>query len=156
MPGPVRLALYEPDIAPNVGAILRLAACLDLGVDVIEPCGFVWSEPKLRRAGMDYLDQVALKRHTSWARYLETARPQRLVLMTTKGAAALPRFAFAPGDTLLLGRESAGVPDEVHAQADARVAIPLATGARSLNVAIAAGIAAAEALRQLDAFPKAA
>jgi tRNA (cytidine/uridine-2'-O-)-methyltransferase len=156
MPGPIRLALYEPDIAPNVGAILRLAACLDLGVDVIEPCGFVWSAPKLRRAGMDYLDQVSLNRHISWARYLETARPRRLVLLTTKGAALLPRFAFAPGDTLLLGRESAGVPDSVHAQADARVAIPLAAGARSLNVAIAAGIAAAEALRQLDAFPEAA
>lgn len=156
MPGPIRLALYEPDIAPNVGAILRLAACLELGVDLIEPCGFVWSEPKLRRAGMDYLDQVSLKRHTSWARYRETARPKRLVLLTTKGSTPLPRFAFAPGDTLLLGRESAGVPDDVHAQADARVAIPMAPGARSLNVAIAAGIAAAEALRQLDAFPQAA
>jgi tRNA (cytidine/uridine-2'-O-)-methyltransferase len=156
MPGPVRLALYEPDIAPNVGAILRLAACLDIGVDVIEPCGFVWSEPKLRRAGMDYLDRVSMQRHTSWAHYLETARPKRLILMTTKGASPLPRFAFAPGDTLLLGRESAGVPDAVHARADARVAIPLAAGARSLNVAIAAGIAAAEALRQLDAFPDAA
>jgi tRNA (cytidine/uridine-2'-O-)-methyltransferase len=153
MPGPIRLALYEPDIAPNAGAILRLAACLDIGVDVIEPCGFVWSAPKLRRAGMDYLDQVALVRHASWARYLETARPTRLVLLTTKGATALPRFAFAPGDTLLLGRESSGVPGEVHARADATVAIPLAQGARSLNVAIAAGIAAAEALRQLDAFP---
>ncbi|MFM7346687.1 MAG: tRNA (cytidine(34)-2'-O)-methyltransferase [Tagaea sp.] len=156
MPGPIRLALYEPDIAPNAGAILRLAACFDLGVDVIEPCGFVWSEPKLRRAGMDYLDRVALRRHTSWRHYLETARAPRLVLLTTKGSTALPRFAFAPGDTLLLGRESSGVPDDVHASADARVAIPLAAGARSLNVAIAAGIAAAEALRQLDAFPQAA
>jgi tRNA (cytidine/uridine-2'-O-)-methyltransferase len=156
MPGPIRLALYEPDIAPNVGAILRLAACLDLAVDVIEPCGFVWSEPKLRRAGMDYLDRAAVVRHSSWARYLADAAPKRLVLLTTKGAVPLPRFAFAPGDTLLLGRESAGVPDSVHARSDSRVAIPLAAGTRSLNVAIAAGIAAAEALRQLDAFPDAA
>lgn len=156
MPAPIRLALYEPDIAPNVGAILRLAACLEVGVDVIEPCGFVWSEPKLRRAGMDYLDRVALVRHTSWARYLDAARPRRLVLLTTRGASPLPGFDFAAGDTLLFGRESAGVPDAVHAAADARVAIPLAQGTRSLNVAIAAGIATAEALRQLDAFPAAA
>jgi tRNA (cytidine/uridine-2'-O-)-methyltransferase len=155
MPGPIRRALNEPDIAPNVGAILRLMACLDIGIDVIEPCGFVWSEPKLRRAGMDYLDRVALKRYASWTHYLETAAPKRLVLLTTRGAIPLPRFAFAPGDTLLFGRESAGVPETVHARADARVTIPLAAGARSLNVAVAAGIASAEALRQLDAFPSA-
>jgi tRNA (cytidine/uridine-2'-O-)-methyltransferase len=149
----VRIALFEPDIAPNVGTILRLAACLGVGVDVIEPCGFVWSEPKLRRAGMDYLDQVDLQRHTSWQRYIDAARPKRLVLMTTRGATRLPEFAFADGDTLLLGRESAGVPDDVHAAADARVAIPLMPGMRSLNVAVAAAIALGEALRQLGAFP---
>lgn len=149
----VRIALFEPDIAPNVGTILRLAACLGVGVDVIEPCGFVWSEPKLRRAGMDYLDQVDLQRHTSWQRYIDAARPKRLVLMTTRGATRLPEFAFAEGDTLLLGRESAGVPDDVHAAADARVAIPLMPGMRSLNVAVAAAIALGEALRQLGAFP---
>ena len=149
----LRLALFEPDIAPNVGTILRLGACLGVGVDVIEPCGFVWSEPKLRRAGMDYLDQVALKRHTSWQRYIAEARPKRLVLMTTRGATRLPEFDFASGDTLLLGRESAGVPDEVHDAADARVAIPLMPGLRSLNVAIAGAIALGEALRQLGGFP---
>lgn len=154
MPTPIRLALYEPDIAPNVGTILRLAACFDLGVDIVEPCGFVWSEPKLRRAGMDYLDRVDLVRHTSWTRYMEAARPPRLVLLTTKGATPLPDFRFAPGDTLLLGRESAGVPDAVHDAADSRVVIPVAAGTRSLNVAIAAGIAAGEALRQLGAFPE--
>jgi len=153
MLAPIRLALYEPDIAPNVGTILRLAACFDLGVDIVEPCGFVWSEPKLRRAGMDYLDRVGLARHTSWDRYIETSRPPRLVLLTTKGATPLPDFRFAPGDTLLFGRESAGVPDTVHDAADSRVVIPVAEGARSLNVAVAAGIAAAEALRQLGAFP---
>jgi tRNA (cytidine/uridine-2'-O-)-methyltransferase len=149
----VRIALFEPDIAPNVGTILRLAACLGVGVDVVEPCGFVWSEPKLRRAGMDYLDQVDLQRHTSWQRYIDAARPKRLVLMTTRAAVRLPEFAFADGDTLLLGRESAGVPEDVHAAADARVAIPLMPGMRSLNVAVAAAIALGEALRQLGAFP---
>lgn len=153
MPAPIRLALYEPDIAPNVGTILRLAACFELGVDIVEPCGFVWSEPKLRRAGMDYLDRVDLVRHTSWTRYMAASRPPRLVLLTTKGATPLPDFRFAPGDTLLLGRESAGVPDPVHDAADSRVVIPVAAGTRSLNVAIAAGIAAGEALRQLGAFP---
>ncbi len=149
----LRIALFEPDIAPNVGTILRLGACLGVGVDVIEPCGFVWSDPKLRRAGMDYLDQVDLNRHTSWQRYMADARPKRLVLMTTRGATRLPEFDFAAGDTLLLGRESAGVPDDVHDAADARVAIPLMPGLRSLNVAIAGAIALGQALRQLGGFP---
>jgi tRNA (cytidine/uridine-2'-O-)-methyltransferase len=152
-PSPLRLALFEPDIAQNTGTILRLAACLGVGVDIVEPCGFVWSEPKLRRAGMDYLDQVDLERHTSWARYLEVSRPPRLVLLTTKGATRLPDFSFEVGDTLLLGRESAGVPDAVHAQADARVAIPLVATARSLNVAVAAAVALGEAMRQLCLYP---
>jgi tRNA (cytidine/uridine-2'-O-)-methyltransferase len=149
----LRIALFEPDIAPNVGTILRLGACLGVGIDVIEPCGFVWSEPKLRRAGMDYLDQVDLQRHTSWQRYINAARPKRLVLLTTRGATRLPAFEFAAGDTLLLGRESAGVPDDVHAAADARVAIPLMPGMRSLNVAVAGAIALGQALRQLGGFP---
>jgi tRNA (cytidine/uridine-2'-O-)-methyltransferase len=149
----LRLALFEPDIPQNAGAILRLAACLGTGVDIVEPCGFVWSSPKLRRAGMDYLDQVDLKRHTSWKHYLAEARPPRLVLLTTTGAVRLPDFRFQPGDTLLLGRESAGVPAFVHDTADARVTIPLAPPARSLNVALAGAIALAEALRQLGGFP---
>lgn len=149
----VRIALFEPDIAQNAGTILRLAACLNVGVDVIEPCGFVWSAPKLRRAGMDYLNQVALVRHSSWQRYLETAAPVRLVLLTTRGATRLPEFAFMRGDTLLLGRESAGVPEAVHAAAHARVVIPLVAGMRSLNVALAGAIALGEALRQLGGYP---
>ena len=126
--GPLRLALYEPDIAANTGTILRLAACFGTGVDVIEPCGFVWSEPKLRRAGMDYLDRVDLARHASWARYQQAPRAGRLVLLSTKASVRLPDFRFQTGDTLLLGRESAGVPDAVRDAADTAVRIPLAAG----------------------------
>lgn len=150
---PLRLALYEPDIAANTGTILRLAACFSVGVDVIEPCGFVWSEPKLRRAGMDYLDRVDLARHASWARFREAPAPGRLVLLSTKASIRLPDFRFAPGDTLLLGRESAGVPDDVRDAADAAVRIPMSPGERSLNVALAAALVLGEALRQLDAWP---
>ncbi len=152
-PAPLRLALYEPDIAANTGTILRLAACLAAGVDVIEPCGFVWSEPKLRRAGMDYLDRVDLVRHASWARFRAVPRAGRLVLLSTKAAARLPDFRFRAGDTLLLGRESAGVPDDVRDACDAAVRVPLAAGERSLNVALAAALVLGEALRQLDAYP---
>ena len=152
-PARLRLALFEPDIAANTGAILRLAACLGAGVDIIEPCGFVWSEPKLRRAGMDYLERVDLVRHASWARFRESRAPGRLVLLTTKGEAALPAFRFAPGDTLLLGRESAGVPASVADSADARVRIPLVAPNRSLNVALAAALALGEALGQLESWP---
>ena len=156
MPSParLRLALYEPDIAANTGTILRLAACLDVGVDVIEPCGFVWSEPKLRRAGMDYLDRVDLVRHASWARFREAPALGRLVLLSTKAAVRLPDFRFEHGDTLLLGRESAGVPDAVRDVADAAVRVPMAAGERSLNVALAAALVLGEALRQLDAYPE--
>lgn len=152
----MRLALFEPDIPQNTGALLRLGACLGVGVDVIEPCGFVWSDRHLRRAGMDYLDQVALTRHASWPRFLADRAPGRLILLTTApDAAALPSIRFAPTDTLLLGRESAGVPAEVHAAADLRVRIPMRPGARSLNVALAAAIVLGEALRQTDLFPRA-
>ncbi|MBL8834467.1 MAG: tRNA (cytidine(34)-2'-O)-methyltransferase [Rhodospirillales bacterium] len=149
----MRLALYQPDIAANTGTILRLAACFSVGVDVIEPCGFVWSEPKLRRAGMDYLDRVDLARHDSWERFRAAPRPGRLVLLSTRAAVRLPDFRFAPDDTLLLGRESAGVPDDVRDAADAGVRIPMAAGERSLNVALAASLVLGEALRQLDAWP---
>ncbi len=152
-PSPVRLALFEPDIAANTGAILRLSACLGVGVDVIEPCGFVWSAPKLRRAGMDYLDRVDLVRHASWQRYQGAAAGRRLVLLSTTADTPLPRFAFRAGDTLLLGRESAGVPDDVRAACPADVRVPLRAGERSLNVALAAALVLGEALRQLDAFP---
>jgi tRNA (cytidine/uridine-2'-O-)-methyltransferase len=149
----MRLALFQPDIAPNVGAMLRLCACLGVGADVIEPCGFVWSDARLKRAGMDYLDRVALRRHPSWDAYRAARCPGRLVLLTTRGDSALPGFAFRADDTLMVGRESAGVPNEVHAAADARLVIPMAPGARSLNVALAATLALGEALRQTGQWP---
>lgn len=151
----MRLAIFEPDIPQNTGAMLRLAACLGVGVDVIEPCGFAWSDARMRRAGMDYLELAALRRHASWAAFL-AARAQpggRLVLLTTAAATELPGFAFAPGDTLLVGRESSGVPQAVRDAADAAVRIPMRPGARSLNVALAAALALGEALRQTGAFP---
>jgi tRNA (cytidine/uridine-2'-O-)-methyltransferase len=149
----MRLALFQPDIAPNAGAMLRLCVCLGVGADVIEPCGFVWSDAKLRRAGMDYLDRVDLRRHASWQAYRSARGPGRLVLLTTRGDTTLPGFAFGADDTLMVGRESAGVPDEVHAAADARIVIPMAPGARSLNVALAAAMALSEALRQTGQWP---
>jgi tRNA (cytidine/uridine-2'-O-)-methyltransferase len=150
----MRLALYQPDIPQNTGAILRLAACMGIGADIIGPCGFVWSDRHLRRAGMDYLDRVALTRHASW-RAFERGRAGsgRLVLLTTRASIAHTAFAFRADDTLLLGRESAGVPDDVHAAVDASVRVPLATGARSLNVAMAAAMVLGEALRQCGGYP---
>lgn len=150
----MRLALFEPDIPQNTGAMLRLAACLGVGVDLIEPCGFVWAEPKLRRAGMDYIDHVDLRRHVSWPTFQASRGPGRLVLLTTRGTVTLPNFAFHAGDTLLVGRESAGVPPAVFDAADARVAIPMAAGLRSLNVALAAALVLGEALRQTEQFPE--
>ncbi|TDQ86384.1 tRNA (cytidine/uridine-2'-O-)-methyltransferase [Dongia mobilis] len=150
----MRLALFEPDIPQNTGAVLRLAACFGLGVDIIFPCGFVFDDARLRRAGMDYIDRVDLRRHTSWPAYLAAARTNsgagRLVLLTTRAAAPYHTFGFQPGDTLLLGRESSGVPDHVHDAADHRLVIPLRPGMRSLNVAMAAAIVAAEAQRQFS------
>ncbi len=148
----LRLALYEPDIPQNTGTILRLGACLGVAVDIIEPCGFVLDDRRLRRAGMDYLDRVRMARHASWQAFLGDHR-DRLILLTTRGNDRLPGFRFRGDDTILLGRESAGVPDCVHDTADARVAIPMTEGARSLNVALAAALALGEALRQTDQFP---
>jgi tRNA (cytidine/uridine-2'-O-)-methyltransferase len=147
----MRLALYQPDIPQNAGAILRLAACFGLPVDVIEPCGFVFDDRRLRRAGMDYLDHVDLQRHRSWEAYLSARsdREGRLILLTTGAAMPHVECHFRPSDSLLLGRESAGVPDEVHAIADVRLRIPMRPGLRSLNVAMAAAIVAGEAMRQL-------
>ncbi len=148
----IRLALYEPDIPQNTGAILRLGACLGVAVDIIEPCGFVLDDRKLRRAGMDYLERADMSRHVSWQAFLD-AHAGRLVLLTTRGGDRLAEFRFRSGDTIVLGRESAGVPDAVHAAADARLAIPMMDGARSLNVALAAALALGEALRQTGQFP---
>ena len=149
----LRLALFEPDIPQNTGALLRLAACLAVEVDLIEPCGFLFDDRRLRRAALDYAARVRVTRHASWTQFLAERDPgSRLILLTTGGTVPFHRFDFAAGDTLLLGRESAGVPDYVHGAAFARVVIPLAAGARSLNVALAGAIALAEALRQTGGF----
>jgi tRNA (cytidine/uridine-2'-O-)-methyltransferase len=148
----MRLALYEPDIPHNAGAIMRLASCLAVPLDLIEPCGFLLDDRRLRRAGMDYLDGLDLVRHPSWTRFIADRAPGRLILLTTRGATSHLAFRFQAGDTLLLGRESAGVPDHVHGAADARLVVPLAPGRRALNVALAAAMVLGEALRQLDAF----
>ncbi len=148
----MRLALYQPDIPQNAGSLMRLCACLGLGVDVIEPCGFLLSDRNFRRAGMDYLAGLDLARHASWEEFRGQKRG-RLVLLTTKASTPYFGFRFAPTDTLLVGRESAGVPDEVHEAADARLTIPMRAGMRSLNVAQAAAMVLGEALRQTALFP---
>ena len=150
----MRLALYEPDIPQNCGALIRLGACLGVAVDVIEPCGFLFSDKGLKRAGMDYVDQAEIVRHASWARFRERQNGAgRLVLLTSKAQASYIDFAFAPDDTILLGRESAGVPQEVHDAVDARLLIPMRPGLRSINVAQAAAMVLGEALRQTRTFP---
>ncbi len=151
----MRLALYEPDIPQNTGALLRLAACLGVGVDVIEPCGFLWDDRRLRRTGMDYLDRVALTRHDSWAAYWRDGpRDSRLLLLTTRGDRRYTDFDYRAGDSLMVGRESAGAPAEVHAAAAARLRVPMRPGLRSLNVALAAAMVLGEALRQTNGLPE--
>ena len=147
----IRIALYQPDIAGNTGTILRMAACLGIGVDIIEPAGFDISDRNLRRAGMDYLEMARLARHVDFACFAEWRRAEgrRLVLLSTRAALPYTQFHFEERDILLLGRESAGVPDNVHEVADARLMIPMKGGGRSLNVALAAAMVAGEALRQL-------
>ncbi len=153
----MRLALYQPDIPQNTGAILRLCACFNVPLDVIGPTGFDMSDRALRRAGLDYADHVTVQRHLSWMAFQE-ARAQsdsagRLVLLTSQGQTSHVAFDFRPADTLLLGRESSGAPVHVHESADATVRIPLVEGRRSLNIAMAAAIALAEALRQTGGYP---
>ncbi len=148
----MRLALYQPEIAYNVGGVLRLGACMATPVDLIEPMGFTWDDRRVARAAMDYIDHVDVTRHADWAAF-ERAIGGRLVLMTTRGATRLHDFAFSEDDVLLFGRESAGVPDMVHARADARVTIPMAAGLRSLNLAMSAAMTLAEALRQTGGLP---
>jgi len=151
----VRLALYQPDIPQNAGAAMRLCACLGVGLDVIEPCGFIWDDKKIRRAGMDYIDAADIARHSSWQAFLDNRQGSgRLVLLTVQGATAYSNFAFAPGDIIIAGRESAGVPDEVHNAADARLLVPMQKGMRSLNVVNASAMVLGEALRQTKGFAK--
>ncbi|MEM7747894.1 MAG: tRNA (cytidine(34)-2'-O)-methyltransferase [Pseudomonadota bacterium] len=152
----MRIALYQPDIPQNTGTILRMAACLGVEVDLIGPAGFDMSDRAFRRAGLDYLDHVSIRRHVGWDAFLATRRQEaeggRLVLLTTKGSQSHLEFAFRSADCLLLGRESAGVPDAVHESCEARVRIPMAMGLRSLNVAVSAAMVVGEALRQTDGF----
>ena len=151
----MRIALFQPDIAANTAAIIRLAACLEVPVTIIEPCGFVWDERRLRRVGLDYLRHVALERMPSFRAFQAAHRSgaARLVLLTTRGAQAYHAIAYRADDILLVGRESKGVPDAVHAAADLRVRVPMAPGRRALNVVTALAIVLGEALRQTGGFP---
>ena len=148
----MRLALHQPDQAGNVGTILRLAACLGVPVDIVEPCGFPFSDRALKRAGMDYAEMAAVTRHSGWEAF-EESLAGRLVLFTTIGDVRLPEARFEPADTLLFGSESRGAPEAVHERADLRVRIPQVPGTRSLNLAVAAGIGLAEAIRQSGLWP---
>lgn len=152
----MHLALFQPDIAGNVGTIIRLAACFAVPVDIIMPCGFPASDKQLKRAAMDYADAASITRHANADAFFaaRAATGSRIVLLTSQGDTALPDMRFAPGDCLLLGSESAGVPAEVHARADHRIRIPMAAGFRSLNIAVAAGIGLSEALRQTGQYPQ--
>ena len=156
----MRLALFEPEIPPNTGTILRLCACMGVPVDIIEPCGFPFSDRALKRAGMDYMDQVEIRRHIDFAAFndwrtgeSDGSGPRRLVLVETTGTLRHIDFAFSPKDILMLGRETSGTPPEVEAACDAVVRIPMMPAARSLNVAVAAAIALSEALRQTEGYP---
>jgi tRNA (cytidine/uridine-2'-O-)-methyltransferase len=149
----MRLALYQPDQAGNVGAILRLAACLDVPVDIVEPCGFAFSDRALKRAGMDYAEMADVVRHPGWEAFAK-ATEGRIVLLTTAGGVALHDTRFEPDDVILLGSESRGAPPEVHAAAALRIRIAQAPGTRSLNLAAAASISLAEALRQTNRWPR--
>lgn len=149
----MRLALYEPDIPQNAGTLMRLCACLGVPLDVIEPCGFILSDKNLRRAGMDYIDHLDLTKHMNWEAFKAAQTGRRLVLMSTKASESFLDFAFRPGDVLIAGRESCGVPAHVHAACDARVLIPLRPGLRSLNIALASAMVLGEALRQTKGYP---
>lgn len=150
--------MFQPDIPQNTGTLLRLGACLDIELDIIEPCGFIFSERTLKRAGMDYLDMVRYRRHHSWEHFLQyrAEHPEeygRIVLLTTHASEPYYNFEFLPNDIILMGRESAGVPEEVHQTADARLLIPMNHNARSINVAVSAVMVVGECLRQVNGFP---
>ncbi len=150
---PLRIALYQPDIPQNTGTILRTAACLNLGVDIIEPCGFILGSSRMRRAGMDYLDFVDLIRHRSWNQFRLHHSHKRLILLTTKGTVKYIDFEYKRGDILIFGSETNGVPQNIHLTVEHRLNIPLTKNARSLNIAQASAMVTGEALRQLSDFP---
>lgn len=149
----MRIALFEPEIAGNVGAVMRLGACMGAGVDLIEPMGFAWDDKRVRRAAMDYIDYVEVERHTSFAAFRAARGRNRLVLFTTKATQSSYDFEYRPDDVLLFGKESAGVTDAVRASVDASVRLPMRPEVRSLNLATSAAIALAEALRQSGTLP---
>lgn len=144
----IHIALYQPDIPQNVGAAMRLCACLDVTLDIIEPCGFPWNLKKMQRAGMDYIEQVTLIRHDSWEAFLKTYSTRRLVLMTTKSSEPYTKFEFTPQDILIAGSESSGVPIDIHQSIKNRITIPMKGKARSLNIINATAMITGEALRQ--------
>ncbi len=154
----IDIALFQPDIAGNVGTILRMSACFGVRCHIIEPCGFAFGERALKRAGMDYLDGSEYIRHADWSEFAKWTATQnrKIALMTTKGSKPLPDAEFSESDIILMGSEAAGAPDYVHDIASTRVHIPMRSGFRSLNVAVAAGIALGEALRQTDQYPRGA
>lgn len=149
----MRIALFQPDIAGNVGAVMRLGACLGAPIDLIEPMGFAWDDKRVARAAMDYIDHVSVTRHPGWDAFRAQAGG-RIVLLTTRGATPLPDMTFRTDDVLLFGSESRGVPDAVHEAVDARVVIPMTPGLRSLNLAVSAGIVLGEAIRQTDGWAR--
>ena len=152
----MRIALYEPDIPQNTGAIIRLASCFDIGVDIIEPCGFVFSSRRMKRSGMDYIDRVDIKLYSSWEKFYEFYNvniKNRIILLTTKGNISHTKFSYNTDDILLLGRESAGVPDAVHLAVNSRIIVPIVTEARSLNIVTSAAMVLGEALRQTNTYP---
>ena len=155
----MRLALFQPDIPQNTGTLLRLGACLDLPIDIIEPCGFIFNEKSMKRAGMDYINMANYRRHNSWTDFLKYREENpneygRLVLLTTKASIPYTEFEFKENDIILMGRESAGVPDSVHQMVDSRLIIPMNANARSINVAVSAVMVIGEALKQTNLFPK--
>ena len=155
----MRLALFQPDIPQNTGTLLRLGACLDLPIDIIEPCGFIFNEKSMKRAGMDYINMANYRRHNSWTDFLKYREENpneygRLVLLTTKASIPYTEFEFKENDIILMGRESAGVPESVHQIVDSRLIIPMNANARSINVAVSAVMVIGEALKQTNLFPK--
>lgn len=144
----IQIALYQPDIPQNVGAMMRLSACMDVALHIIEPCGFPFDEKKIRKSGMDYLDHVKYTRHSSWENFMQSCKDHRLVLMTTKASTPYLDFKFSDKDILIAGSESTGAPDFVHAAVTGRIAIPMKAGLRSLNIVNATSMILGEALRQ--------
>jgi tRNA (cytidine/uridine-2'-O-)-methyltransferase len=149
----MRIALFEPEIAGNVGAVLRLGACLGTPVDLIEPLGFVWDDARVRRVAMDYIDHVSITRHANFTAFRASIGTSRLILFTTKASQSAYDFQYMPDDILLFGKESAGVPTDIAAACDARVRLPMRGGVRSMNLALSAALATGEALRQTGGLP---